>query len=489
MNYRLMNLNTDQVRQMLCDQHFEHLLESDQLRRQMAAKNCFHNFQEGAIRFQPSYKYNTGTDQWDSSEKRRPPAWCDRVLWKGSDIRQVAYRSHPSLKASDHKPVSSLFDSSFRVIDLKRRSKVYEDVMKKLDKEENDVMPQVKIDTIEINFGSVCFKDNVLRELTLTNIGKNRVKFSFKSKRNYMNLPSSKWLRVTPLSGYVSPKESVKFAFELNFDNPSLAAKLNYGLETLSDTLVLRLRGGKHIFITVSGQYRPSCFGLALNTLALLTEPVSSLSVDDIATRFRDHLPPERPLTKKYSNAADLLIDLSSDPAEAKPLVESGERLFIPKELFAMIDYLHRYGAFCSDLFQSSGLESEFIDIRNALDHCCPANIKQTSVNSVADALLLFLQTLPQPVIPFSFYQRVIHSASSFSNCKQIYNELPEVHRNVFQYIILFLRQFSQLSLKKDLDSQFFGKCHPVSPSLIILHSTSSETVRPNSGAQTTGPK
>ncbi len=52
---------------------------------------AFSGFTEGAIRFAPTYKYDNGTNQYDTSEKMRIPAWTDRILFSGSN---VCYTSH-----------------------------------------------------------------------------------------------------------------------------------------------------------------------------------------------------------------------------------------------------------------------------------------------------------------------------------------------------------------------------------------------------------
>ena len=44
--------------------------------------NVFKNFLEGDVNFAPTYKYDLFSDDYDTSEKCRAPAWTDRVLWK-----------------------------------------------------------------------------------------------------------------------------------------------------------------------------------------------------------------------------------------------------------------------------------------------------------------------------------------------------------------------------------------------------------------------
>ena len=43
-----------------------------------------------------------------SREKSRIPAWCDRVLRKGDNLRQINYATAP-LRFSDHRPVFATF--------------------------------------------------------------------------------------------------------------------------------------------------------------------------------------------------------------------------------------------------------------------------------------------------------------------------------------------------------------------------------------------
>ncbi len=55
----------------------------------MGMKYCFqvfHGFEEGEINFPPTYKYDTFSDDYDTSEKGRIPAYTDRVLLRAPRI-------------------------------------------------------------------------------------------------------------------------------------------------------------------------------------------------------------------------------------------------------------------------------------------------------------------------------------------------------------------------------------------------------------------
>lgn len=60
------------------------LLPHDQLRHVQRKKKAFHDgWREGPITFLPTYKYDVGRmGMFDSSEKKRAPSWCDRILFR-----------------------------------------------------------------------------------------------------------------------------------------------------------------------------------------------------------------------------------------------------------------------------------------------------------------------------------------------------------------------------------------------------------------------
>ncbi|KAF2730326.1 DNase I-like protein [Polyplosphaeria fusca] len=66
------------------------LLPHDELHQQQKAGKAFHDgWAEGPIRFLPSYKYDIGkVGVFDSSEKRRCPSWCDRILYRTRAAKQ-----------------------------------------------------------------------------------------------------------------------------------------------------------------------------------------------------------------------------------------------------------------------------------------------------------------------------------------------------------------------------------------------------------------
>ncbi|KAL8926681.1 MAG: hypothetical protein Q9208_002755 [Pyrenodesmia sp. 3 TL-2023] len=67
------------------------LLPHDQLLERMRQRKAFHDgWREGPIDFLPTYKYDVGSvGMFDSSEKKRGPSWCDRILFRTRKDKQA----------------------------------------------------------------------------------------------------------------------------------------------------------------------------------------------------------------------------------------------------------------------------------------------------------------------------------------------------------------------------------------------------------------
>ncbi|KAM3614572.1 uncharacterized protein V6R79_016271 [Siganus canaliculatus] len=423
LNYRISDLDVDNVKELISKKDFETLHGYDQLKRQIDDEAVFVGFVEGDIDFQPTYKYDTGSDLWDTSEKCRVPAWCDRILWRGKNIKQQHYQSHMALKTSDHKPVSSLLLTGIKRVNTEAYKRTFEEIVRNIDKMENECIPSVTLAKQEVHFKDVKYMQHQAETLSLFNDGQVPCQFEFIQKPNEPTY-CKPWLTANPSKGFIAQGGSMDIELEV-FVNRSTAPDLNSGKEQIEDILVLHLERGKDYFISVTGNYLPSCFGTSIHSLCRMREPIQDM--------------PQKLLHELVEKSGNENAEKAEKPLD------------IPKELWMMVDHLFRNAIKQEDIFQQPGLRIEFADIRDCLDTGMPDSLSGSN-HSVAEALLLFLDALPEPVIPFSFYQKCLESCSNASQCEKVISLLPQCHQNVFNYLAAFLRELLKNSESNRLD-------------------------------------
>jgi hypothetical protein len=132
MNYRI-DLPRETVLTCIRRNDLDKLLEHDQLLAQRRKNPGFRlrPFSEAPIAFAPTYKYNVGSDDYDTSEKKRTPAWCDRIYYRAAIGKTtcLSYQRH-EVYASDHRPVSAAFIASVKMVDPQRKQTVWDETAK-----------------------------------------------------------------------------------------------------------------------------------------------------------------------------------------------------------------------------------------------------------------------------------------------------------------------------------------------------------------------
>ncbi|XP_026137550.1 inositol polyphosphate 5-phosphatase K-like isoform X1 [Carassius auratus] len=158
LNFRIEDHGMLFVRECITSQRYNLLWPKDQLTMMKQKEASLQKFQEGPLDFQPTYKFDLHSDNYDTrvqktwfgfNGKKRKPAWCDRILWRVKPksslsedadeddqnqedpkkqpeehhkdefplkLSQEFYTSKMEYSISDHKPVIGIFRLELRKI-------------------------------------------------------------------------------------------------------------------------------------------------------------------------------------------------------------------------------------------------------------------------------------------------------------------------------------------------------------------------------------
>ena len=345
------------------------LLPHDQLLQQMKQRKAFYDgWKEGPIQFLPTYKYDVGSvGMFDSSEKKRGPSWCDRILYRtrrdrleyqsrikedeaakrkdeemqgrgfdkgsGDDVlfdydpetdgadeayeeqtyasenpdivttkagfedrlHLEYYTSHQRVLSSDHKPLDAGFFLTYESADPELKAKVHQEVVRQLDKAENEGRPAITIVVDNhsdhdgardesVNLGEVRYDHPKKRTVTVANTGRVPATIGFVDRNTNGVFPS--WLEVhadrqddngsqeiSALHKYtLQPGDAVNIDIVARITDIEQVRDLNEGKSYIEDILVLRVQDGRDHFLPVRGVWQQSSFGRSLDKLIRIPE-------------------------------------------------------------------------------------------------------------------------------------------------------------------------------------------------------------------------
>lgn len=442
LNYRI-DASADKVLEYIrmCD--WDNLYTYDQLQKQMQICEAFVGFKEGPIQFAPTYKFERFENEYAKDENggfKRIPAYTDRILWRFGvdeddpngmpDLSLDEYSSAQSVFSSDHRPVYALFRMTFGVEDFTRKRKVEDEINKELDVRQANYKPSLQISSPFVDLGDVYFEQEYERTVSIRNVGTVPTIFSAKTPSDF-----PRWVvfdRVHWQDIELAPGRSVSLDIRIVVSSKNGTADVlcSEGCKMEATILLSANPGNVNELIQIRGRYMATTLGLSLETLSLLSEPVTNLTKS----------PPSRTREILYRREFD------DDQKSAPGIVP----LSVPKELWILIDALvcehdgdkwSHLNKFPS-LFLGKVNKAEVQQVVKLIDNA-ERIPREVSGDAIAACLLLVLEKMDGSVVPHFAYKRVVEAGyTEDENMARAVTDLfPPINRNVFWYIVGLLCQ------------------------------------------------
>lgn len=488
LNYRLDELEGEKVCELISEKNYKQLIAHDQLIKSIKGGEAFQGFEELPLNFDPTYKYNTFNNEYARDEEeeqalKRTPAWTDRILWRdrirslprdftsssassspsaenkdangsgngngngkaangsesslgekvrggGDGLRVSDYRRH-EIFSSDHRPVSAVFDIDVNTVDVEKRNEIVDGIHRSLRKLQNLVRPRISLSTTVIDLGLVEFSKPTTAPtpLVIRNLGHVPVQVKIGDDE------FPEWLQVEDnQQRTIAPSSEAVIHFKALVDADTEAkSKLNMGEEKLLAGVPLLIQGKPEAFISITGQYQPTSFGNSIPKLAMHPKP--------------------------------FYIDMNN-PANSPAF--SVKSLVVPKEIHILVSYLvkgwdqKKKIDTCElhtneELFLHSDMDDaatreKINNVRRIIDEGKPIP-DGTSVSAVTSCLLALLNSLEEPVIPYSCYDAILALSKSEAPFKlddvQLELERRNVPAPVFNTLVYLSAMLNELNVTK----------------------------------------
>jgi len=152
LNFRI-DLEDTIIKNHIKNNNYKELLTYDQFCKAKLVNSSLMEFEEGIINFDPTYKYDKGTNIYDTSKKKRSPAWCDRIFWKKTDDVEVISYNKVDYTDSDHKPVYGIYKIKTKKVLQKEKEKLINELKESL--------------SLGLNISNKDFTSSVIHSITI----------------------------------------------------------------------------------------------------------------------------------------------------------------------------------------------------------------------------------------------------------------------------------------------------------------------------------